>query len=89
MISDRLTITISLFMITVKTKYTSKNSYWIELRNVRTLMLKFGVHPKIVSERLGHSTVAFTLDTYTHVIPGLQEAAAKAFDDTLNFIRTK
>ena len=48
-----------------------------------TLMLKAGVHPKIVSERLGHSTVAFTLDTYSHVVPGLQEAAAKAFDDCL------
>ncbi|MFC1928714.1 tyrosine-type recombinase/integrase [Chloroflexota bacterium] len=32
-----------------------------------TLMLKSGVHPKIVSERLGHSTVAFTLDTYSHM----------------------
>ncbi len=47
-----------------------------------TLMLKSGVHPKIVSERLGHATVAFTLDTYSH-IPGLQEAAAKAFDESL------
>jgi NAD(P)H-dependent flavin oxidoreductase YrpB (nitropropane dioxygenase family) len=43
-----------------------------------SLLLKQGVHPKIVSERLGHATVAFTLDTYTHVVPGLQEAAAKA-----------
>jgi len=48
-----------------------------------TLMLKAGVHPKIVSERLGHATVAFTLDTYSHVVPGLQEAAAKAFDEIL------
>jgi integrase len=48
-----------------------------------TLMLKSGAHPKIVSERLGHATVAFTLDTYAHVVPGLQEAAAKAFDDSL------
>jgi len=48
-----------------------------------TLMLKSGVHPKIVSERLGHATVAFTLDTYSHVVPGLQEAAAKAFDECL------
>ena len=48
-----------------------------------TLMLKSGVHPKIVSERLGHATVAFTLDTYTHVVPGLQEAAAEAFDQNL------
>ena len=46
-------------------------------------MLKSGVHPKIVSERLGHATVSFTLDTYTHVVPGLQEAAARAFDNAL------
>ena len=43
-------------------------------------MIKSGIHPKIVSERLGHATVAFTLDTYSH---GLQEAAAKAFDEIL------
>jgi integrase len=46
-----------------------------------SLMLKQGVHPKIVQERLGHSTIAITLDTYSHVSPGLQEAAAKHFDD--------
>ncbi len=50
-----------------------------------TLILKSGVHPKIVSERLGHATVAFTLDTYSHVphVPGLQEAVAKPFDESL------
>ena len=49
-----------------------------------SLMLKQGVHPKIVQERLGHSTIAITLDTYSHVAPGLQEAAALGFDDVLN-----
>jgi integrase len=39
-----------------------------------SLMLKQGVHPKIVQERLGHATIAVTLDTYSHVAPGLQEA---------------
>ena len=48
-----------------------------------TLMLKAGVHPKIVSERLGHSNISITLDTYSHVLPGLQEAAAKRFDDMM------
>jgi len=48
-----------------------------------SLMLKQGVHPKIVQERLGHSTIAITLDTYSHVDPGLQEAAAQAFDCVL------
>lgn len=45
-----------------------------------TLMLKAGVHPKIVSEHLGHSSITVTLDTYSHVAPGLQEAAAVGFD---------
>ena len=45
-----------------------------------TLMLKAGIHPKIVSERLGHANINITLDTYSHVVPGLQEAAAERFD---------
>jgi len=48
-----------------------------------TLMLKAGVHPKIVSERLGHANIGITLDTYSHVLPGLQEAAAERFDRLL------
>ncbi len=48
-----------------------------------SLMLKQGIHPKIVQERLGHSSIAITLDTYSHVAPGLQEAAAQRFDDAL------
>jgi integrase len=39
-------------------------------------LVKAGVHPKVVSERLGHSGVGITLDTYSHVLPGLQENAA-------------
>jgi len=49
-----------------------------------SLMLKAGIHPKIVQERLGHSTIAMTLDTYSHVTPGLQQAAAESFDRLLN-----
>ena len=46
-------------------------------------MLLAGVHPKIVSEMLGHSSVAFTLDTYSHVIGGLQQVAVKRLDEVL------
>lgn len=42
-----------------------------------TLALAAGVHPKVVSERLGHATVAFTLDVYSHAVPALQEEAAE------------
>jgi integrase len=45
-----------------------------------TLMLTQGVHPKVVSERLGHASVGITLDTYSHVLPTLQQEAAAAFD---------
>lgn len=42
-----------------------------------SLLLQAGVNPKVVSERLGHSSVAFTLDTYAHVMPGMQPEAAE------------
>lgn len=45
-----------------------------------TLLLLQGVHPKIVSERLGHASVGITLDTYSHVLPSMQSQAAEAFD---------
>jgi len=46
-----------------------------------TIMLKKGIHPKIVQERLGHSSIQITLDTYSHVTPSMQQAAAKSFDE--------
>ena len=43
-----------------------------------TLLLAAGVHPKVVQERLGHSQIGITLDTYSHVLPSMGlEAAAK------------
>jgi integrase len=49
-----------------------------------SLLLRQAVHLKIVQERLGHSSIQVTLDTYSHVAPVLQEAAAKRFDDIIN-----
>jgi len=46
-----------------------------------TLMLSQGVHPKVVSERLGHASIGITLDIYSHVLPTLQQQAAQAFDE--------
>jgi integrase len=48
-----------------------------------TLLLTKGIHPKIVSEMLRHSNIAITLDTYSHVIPGLGVVAASAMEDAL------
>ena len=49
-----------------------------------TLMLEQGVNWKIISELLGHGSVAMTLDLYAHVSPGLQQAAAHGFDRVLD-----
>ena len=45
-----------------------------------TLLLLHRVHPKVVSERLGHASVGITLDTYSHVLPSMQSEAAAAID---------
>jgi integrase len=45
-----------------------------------TMLLEQDVHPKIVSERLGHASVAITLDTYSHVLPSMQRAVAERLD---------
>ena len=48
-----------------------------------TLLLGRNVNPKIVSAMLGHASIAITLDTYSHVLPNMQNEAAKAMEDAL------
>ena len=48
-----------------------------------SLMLRTGADPKVISERLGHSSIAITMDIYAHVLPGLQEEAAIRFEEAL------
>jgi integrase len=48
-----------------------------------TLLLEAGEHPKVVQERLGHSSIQITLDTYSHVSEGMQERAAGLIDDAV------
>jgi integrase len=52
-----------------------------------THLLASGVHPKVASERLGHSRVGITLDLYSHVLPGMQEDAAAKVDAALKAAR--
>ena len=62
----------------------------IRMHDVRhthaTLMLEQGVNRKIIRERLGHGSVAMTLDLYAHASPGLQQAAAHGFDKVLGVV---
>ncbi len=48
-----------------------------------TLLLGKSVHPKIVQELLGHATISITLDTYSHVLPGMGDQAANVMDEAL------
>jgi integrase len=48
-----------------------------------TLLLTRNVNPKIVSEMLGHSTIAITLDTYSHVLPNIRDQDAAAMEQAL------
>jgi integrase len=47
-------------------------------------LLRRNVHPKIVSEGLGHSSVAFTMDVYAHLLPTMQEQASAAIEAALS-----
>ncbi|MCX2825016.1 tyrosine-type recombinase/integrase [Bacillus pseudomycoides] len=48
-----------------------------------TLLLKQGVNPKIISERLGHTDISMTLRVYSHVLSNMQEEAVKTFGKSI------
>ncbi|KYH31664.1 tyrosine recombinase XerC [Moorella mulderi DSM 14980] len=67
------------------TTFFSQVVKWHDLRHTyATFLLRKGLHPKIVAERLGHSSVKITLDTYSHVLPDTQAEAAKAIESILS-----
>jgi len=63
-------------------------SSWIRFHDLRhtcaTLLLSKGVHARIAQELLGHGTIAITLDTYSHVLPGMGDHTATAIEDALD-----
>ena len=63
----------------------SQSTRFHDLRHTyATLLLSKGVHPKLVQELLGHSSIEITLDTYSHVLPSMGDQIASAMDDTLS-----
>jgi hypothetical protein len=50
-----------------------------------TILLLKNVNPKVVSEMLGHATIAITLDTYSHVLPNTQHSAVAAMEETFSW----
>jgi len=49
-----------------------------------TLLLSKDVHPKFVQELLGHASIAITLDTYSHAVPGMGDQTTTAMEDALS-----
>ena len=52
-------------------------------RTCATILLRAGKHPKYVQDFLGHASINITLDTYSHVIEGMDSGLAEAMDDAL------
>ncbi len=48
-----------------------------------TLLLSAGISPKVIAERLGHSTIVLTLDTYSHVLPSMQQDTTNELEQIL------
>lgn len=65
----------------VTAKYNTLHSVTIKgLRHTHaTLLLEMGVHPKVVQERLGHSTITTTMNIYSHITPTMQKSAVERF----------
>lgn len=74
-------------------QFARKMGYNMRFHDLRhthaTLLLKAGVNPKVVSERLGHSTVGTTLDVYSHVLPDMQDEAVRRFEVSMEAARKK
>jgi integrase len=72
------------FNRTIKRANVSKIRFH-DLRHTHaTIMLQLGEHPKVVSERLGHSSIQVTMNVYSHVTPDMQKEAANRFEQAMN-----
>jgi len=76
------TLTLAFRRLTRRLGFTGVRLH--DLRHTHaTLMMEQGVNPKVVSERLGHASVVITLDTYSHVLPNMQEDAVARFESAM------
>jgi integrase len=81
---DRRDVTSHQFKPLLKRAKLPEKTRFHDLRHTcATLLLTKNVNPKVVSEMLGHSNIAITLDTYSHVLPNMQDSAARALEEAL------
>jgi integrase len=69
-----------------------KTSKWVDIRfhdlrhTAATLMIQQNIHPKVVQERLGHSDISLTLNTFSHLLPSIQDEVAGKLDDLMTLV---
>jgi integrase len=69
-----------------------KTSKWVDIRfhdlrhTTATLMIQQNIHPKVVQERLGHSDISLTLNTFSHLLPSIQDEVAGKLDDLMTLV---
>ncbi len=81
---DQINLSRRHFKPTLKAAELSNDFRVYDLRHsCATLLLAAGENPKVVSERLGHASVALTLDIYSHVLPSMQQQAAERLEAML------
>jgi integrase len=80
---DRRYITTHCFKLLVKRAKLPQIRFHDLRHTCATLLLSRNENPKVVPEMLGHVSIAITLDTYSHVLPNMQESAAKAMEEAL------
>ncbi|HTI14314.1 MAG TPA: tyrosine-type recombinase/integrase [Dictyobacter sp.] len=51
-----------------------------------TILLSTNVHPKVVQELLGHSSITITMDLYSHILPSMQQEVIEKWDDAFKFL---
>lgn len=67
----------------VKAELPANLSLYCLRHTCASLLLQAGTHPKVVAERLGHSSTMLTLDVYSHVAPGMQSEATACLEQLL------
>jgi integrase len=81
---DRRDVTSRQFKPLLRRAKLPETTRFHDLRHTcATPLLTKNVNPKFVSEMLGHSNIAITLDTYSHVLPSMQDSAARALEEAL------
>ena len=79
--SPRVAIAVNYILALLKAAGLPRIRFHDLRHSAATILLSMGVHPKVVQELLGHSSISMTIDTYSHILPSMQQEAMHKLDD--------